>query len=639
MVKRDRVNRCVMPWIFACVVLLSCPAVLAQTSDGGESSTEGAGGIRFAIGLVEDLPTYSEPRAGEPDGPFDMPILSPHRIVDERTVDGELWHQIERREGRTTGWVPGRLVAVWNSRHALRPNLIGSEGVSIPGYCESEDVARAVAGDSDPCMTFVPEILDRSAERAPFPVLGVSQHRSPEGVEKTYFHVLAPTLYSNIAPVLDVGGGSEGSGSVEELTEALGGTAKTLEVIILIDATGSMRAEIEEAAAALADVVADLAGDAGVDGKFMVVAYRDTDGASDECPAMEGTVDSANRLEFTDAAGAKAFLKGLSACEGGDVPEAIWDALYLLKDIGVDPGANRALILAGDAPSHTATRGMSAFGTTVPAGVERADVFTAVEDTIGHSTTFVGLLAQDGVRATAEEIMGGLNLYDKDLITLTAGRGEVKEKMVERVKKGITSTKAGGVEVETCQREIAYDDTLAQVGLFCGSADDPELAARIRDLVDDDMVIVVRELWVPQDRSLDDVALVSRKEAKDTATSMAEMKDLCGDDGSGCADEGIGPAAWVEVMDKLVPGDTVHTPGAVLLTQPFVGADLHKYWDLHVGAGGSIIKYQPATLKELDPESCKKLGEKLHSASQFMLNSLSAYSDLQFLWFPFDQLP
>ena len=619
-------------------LLLAC--ALAVTSMPISSHAEGdainvrmTDSLRFAIALVQDMRTYSEPGVYDSDSHFEMPILSPHQIVDERTVAGELWYLVERREGRTTGWVPANLVAVWNSRHALKPNAIGAEGTSIPGYCEASAVDDAVMGESRPCMTFLPAILDRAADRAPFPVLGVEKKKTRDGVEMLYFHVLAPTLYSNIAPIVGSGEG------VRETTRELGEVAKTLELIILIDATGSMRDEIKDSAEALTGVVSQLAREEGVTAKFMVLAYRDTDGASSECPAMSGTVDSRNRLAFTSAGVAETFLLELQACEGGDAPEAIWDALYLLKDIEVTKGARRALILAGDAPALSTTRGMTFFGTTVPRGIDRTAVFRAVETTIGHSTSFLGLLAQERVRETAEEIMGGFNLLDKTSITLERGTGAVKEHMLKNIQKSITDTKRDSSSILDCQRAIEYDETTAQVGLFCGDASDADLAARIRDLVDSDETVVVRHLWVPKDRNLDDVALVSRKEATECSAAMADLSDLARTDGTGCADESVGPDAWLAVIGRLVPGEEIHTSAGIVLSQPHIGAGLHKYWDLEVGAGDSIIKYQPATLAALGNADCKALGEKLREASSFMTATASMYTDMHFLWFPFDQLP
>jgi len=336
--------------------------------------------LKFAIAMVQDLRTFSEPGlVGSSDKVFSMPILTPHEIIEER---GD-WVKVKRSTGTAAGWVEKNLVGVWNSRHGLRPDPMAAAEFKLPAYCSRSDVDAYFRDEAEPCMWFTPAVLDRAKERSPFPVVGIKRGEVM-GASKTFLEVLVPTLYSNIAPV------------EEKVAQA---SFDRIEMVILIDATGSMADEIRATASALADVVSQVSADSGTDAKFMILAYRDTDDASTTCPPMEV---SGGRLGFVSASTAKSFLDTLKACKGGDSSEAIYDAMYHLKDLPVVRGSRRFVVLAGDAPATEVTRGAALDGMRVPEDMSREDVFRTLSSTIGRSTEFVGFLgaSASGPRST-----------------------------------------------------------------------------------------------------------------------------------------------------------------------------------------------------------------------------------------------
>lgn len=611
---------------------------LAALLSAGIAGT--AGNVRFALALAQGVRTYSSPSEVDSTDVYEMPILSPHRVMEERRVGGMTWYRVERRVGTGAGWVPADLVEVWNSRHALRP-VYSTEG-HVPGYGDVQAVQRAVDGEHDPIMRFTSTMLKMASDRAPFPVVDVKEFEPTDGGNaKTYMQVLVPTLYSNIAPV------KRSAGDVTTM-------ARTLEVMILIDATGSMQDEIAVAARALEQMVDEVSRFPVLAARFLVLAYRDTQDATPDCPVMESTSPVSGRLEFTTATRARDFLKSLKACGGGagieGAPEAVWDALYLLKGAPVTGAAARGLILVGDAPAAEVTRGGTWFGTTVPPGIQRRPVFEEVQRTIGASTTFVAHLAGVGLKGTAEQILGGFQFTEKTIIDEPMGGGgdlapiaaRVRTKMVEKLKGSLVASEEVRVTVEDCLKKLGADEAGAKVSLFCGSADraaDAALAARVRDLMLKDPSgqdkIVIRKLWIPMmDPFLDDVALLSRQEAQSSAAAMKALSEQAVRSKGGCREVGL--KARDEVMSRLLPNVKY---GHGVEERPVVAQALYEHWRLRVRSGRSLLRYTPQEMQNLSPEKCTALSGDLDRAANYVHQLLARFTSQQFVWLPFDKLP
>ena len=124
---------------------------------------------------------------------------------------------------------------------------------------------------------------------------------------------------------------------VDDLREA------GLDVVFVVDATGSMNWAIDEVKGRIVDVV-DWVRDLVPIARFGIVAYRDAGDPEFEVSAQALTY-SMTRLTR--------FLAGLSAAGGGDLGEGVLAGLRVgVTEAGWRPSGKRLLILIGDAPPH-----------------------------------------------------------------------------------------------------------------------------------------------------------------------------------------------------------------------------------------------------------------------------------------------
>ena len=119
--------------------------------------------------------------------------------------------------------------------------------------------------------------------------------------------------------------------------------ASGLDLVILLDATGSMDAEIDAARRQVGTMIATL-GALGIRFRLGVVAFRD-----------EGEEFVTRSVPLTNHVyKAVDFLDGLSASGGGDIPEAVYDAFDVATHMRFASTAEKVLVLVGDAPPKPA---------------------------------------------------------------------------------------------------------------------------------------------------------------------------------------------------------------------------------------------------------------------------------------------
>lgn len=118
-----------------------------------------------------------------------------------------------------------------------------------------------------------------------------------------------------------------------------------LDILFVIDATGSMAPYIAEARRYAAEVAVKLAKDNDLDIRFGVVAYRDH-------PPQDVTFITSKSDGFGNAAKLQDALAKLVAGGGGDRPEAVWDGIVEAVKFDWREGADRTIYLIGDSPPH-----------------------------------------------------------------------------------------------------------------------------------------------------------------------------------------------------------------------------------------------------------------------------------------------
>ncbi len=122
-----------------------------------------------------------------------------------------------------------------------------------------------------------------------------------------------------------------------------------LDLVFVMDTTGSMREELEDLQANLVGVIRILSRMAA-SLRVGFVAYKDTDAAylTQEFPL--GPMNSANVERLVD------FVRGLRAQGGGDIPEPVNRALGRALEMPWRSGAQGRIIVIGDASVHAVNR-------------------------------------------------------------------------------------------------------------------------------------------------------------------------------------------------------------------------------------------------------------------------------------------
>jgi hypothetical protein len=116
-----------------------------------------------------------------------------------------------------------------------------------------------------------------------------------------------------------------------------------IDVVFVIDATGSMvwvHKKVHERIAQLADYVRNLVPLA----RFGIIAYRDYSDPEFVTKVSQPSFDILKQENF---------IADIDAVGGGDIPEAVVEALRVAEGkIGWRVGAQRVLVIVGDAPPH-----------------------------------------------------------------------------------------------------------------------------------------------------------------------------------------------------------------------------------------------------------------------------------------------
>jgi hypothetical protein len=126
-------------------------------------------------------------------------------------------------------------------------------------------------------------------------------------------------------------------------------TGDSLDVVLVIDSTGSMRDDILAVENRIREIVDQLSSNSS-DWRLALITYRD----HPQAPYGEPT-DYVSRLEFGFTANLSEISAGVSTIQvdgGGDQPEAVFAGLREAVQMPWRDGVRRSIILMGDAPPH-----------------------------------------------------------------------------------------------------------------------------------------------------------------------------------------------------------------------------------------------------------------------------------------------
>lgn len=598
---------------------------VVPTADIEENTKE------FVVTVAQDLRTYKGPNDYSAQDVTMLNILEPYEVVkrqDVLTEDNQkkTWVKLLDKYGTEKGWIEQELVYSWNNRHALEPNLGLDEDLVVPGYCSEDDVAKYLNGVSEPCIQFDTQTVLRQGSRSPFLVVDGKKYPTQSGDETTFLQVLVPTLYSNMVPLR--AGVGEGESSA---------TAGLAEVIVFIDASSSMTDEIRAVSKSIANTLASLESNPNYDIRVMVIAYRDI--AEDpKCQPVESIVDENGKPKWVSPGEAVTFLNTVETCRTLDDPEALWDAMYALRDVKTIGGAKRALIVAGDAPSWNQTRGTTIFGRKVPANISNTKVLREISSTLGRSSLFIGVLVENGIQNTFNQLQSRIPFTSKQILSVSSSTG-VEAQMTARLDDYLRDLSSNVAAEESCHRSIrlSEEDTTRQIPLFCGLADDQDFSRRVADLVAQsglaDDSIVIRKVWIESSEATQDVILLSKLEATQMAQSFRSIGEKMMGEGEPCRQ--LGPSVWGEVISAVTGVSVTIEQDSQVNVSDF----LHRYWKIQSGRE-SLLRIQPGEIMSMSSEECATLGRRLTKAEQQVSKRLNQSKTLdQYIWLPLKYLP
>lgn len=131
----------------------------------------------------------------------------------------------------------------------------------------------------------------------------------------------------------------------KKASKKLDKTLNAIDVVFLIDVTGSMGPYIAEAKRMVADITKKIQEENGLDIRVALSVYRDH-------PPQDYSFVSKGH-DFVTVDKITELLSLYEASGGGDLPEAVYDGINEVFAFSWRKGADRAIYLIGDAPPHT----------------------------------------------------------------------------------------------------------------------------------------------------------------------------------------------------------------------------------------------------------------------------------------------
>jgi len=143
--------------------------------------------------------------------------------------------------------------------------------------------------------------------------------------------------------------------------------SSVLDLVFAMDCTGSMGSYIHTAQQSVREMIQSIVEAEKADVRFALVSYRDH-------PPQEHSYLTKVYPFTSSISKMRASLDSLSASGGGDVPEAVADALHEVSKLEFRPQATKIAVLIADAPPHGLCGGHDGFPNGCPHGLDPIQV-------------------------------------------------------------------------------------------------------------------------------------------------------------------------------------------------------------------------------------------------------------------------
>ena len=130
-----------------------------------------------------------------------------------------------------------------------------------------------------------------------------------------------------------------------------------LDLVFIVDNTGSMGQWIRSAQENVQKIIRDIEKAEGTNVRFALVTYRDH-------PPQDSTYVTQTHDFTSDVSQIQGWVDDMRANGGGDFPEAVADGLYEASKLSYRPNSTKVAVLIADAPPH----GIGCHGDTFPNG-------------------------------------------------------------------------------------------------------------------------------------------------------------------------------------------------------------------------------------------------------------------------------
>lgn len=333
----------VMRWMGLC---LCWSLVLSAAARGDyDDAVQTEAGAPLKVVVRRDTALYEGPAKTGRNRPVSMfeffYVLKPERGSTARTKNGFYRVGGGTSQSLEVGWIVAEDVVEWPHRQALGLRPVGGRERAV-FYQSKEDLARAFGASGAKPTPLSREPEGGATDINLVPILErftmTADGDTVDGFRVAYLHSRSGRRSSS--------GPSRGEGPAIDFAKS------TLDVVFIIDTTGSMQPHIDAAKEAVTKITAELAKHAKeVPLRFGLIGYRDVE---DEYVAriFSDLEYGADHTRFLSVLGT------VTADGGGDGPEDIFAGMKLaITSAKWNPHAFKHIILMGDAPAHTEMEG------------------------------------------------------------------------------------------------------------------------------------------------------------------------------------------------------------------------------------------------------------------------------------------